>query len=132
MFLKSSAAHWPVVSVADLHSKTLDVSPPRPNYFNFTQFGKFWQNCMLAPPGGGIYIGHMSEAVHTTAAKYIHEHYFNFQYNKHTSYSTGFMPKLSVKTIHNSGALWTHSPLVEILSFSYRFWQNNCHSSLWG
>ena len=54
MFLKSSAAQWPVVSVADLHSKILDASlPPRPNYFNFMQFGKFWQNCMLAPPGGG-------------------------------------------------------------------------------
>ena len=44
-----------LVSVADLHSKILDA-PPSPRGSKFFQFhavfGKFWQNCMLAPPWG--------------------------------------------------------------------------------
>ena len=39
------------LTVADLHSKILDVRPPRPNSINFMQFlGIFLQNRMLAPP----------------------------------------------------------------------------------
>ena len=40
------------LTVADLHSKILDVRPPwGSKFFQFhAVFGKFWQNRMLAPP----------------------------------------------------------------------------------
>ena len=39
------------LSVADLHSKILDV-PPGSKFFQFhAVFGKFWENRMLPPPG---------------------------------------------------------------------------------
>ena len=43
-------------SVADLHSKILDAPPPRGSkFFQFhAVFGKFWRNCMLAPPPWGV------------------------------------------------------------------------------
>ena len=49
--------HWSIkfhTSVADLHSKILDARPPRGSkFFQFhAVFGKFWRNCMLAPPLG--------------------------------------------------------------------------------
>ena len=41
------------LAVADLHSKILDAPPRGPKFFQFhAVFGKFWQNHMLAPPGG--------------------------------------------------------------------------------
>ena len=45
----------PYRTVADLHSKILDMCPPwEPNSFNFRQFfGKIWPIHMLAPPPWG-------------------------------------------------------------------------------